>query len=129
MPPSTSSSFRLPVPGDACDTQDLARADLERDALQPLDPAAHHTQVVDLEGPQSFGLGRHLLDPQQHLAAHHHLGQLRGRGIGGLDRVGHLAGRITADGVGDLHDLAQLVGDQDDRLPLFRAAARGCRKS
>ncbi len=64
------------------------------------------------------GLGFALVDPQQHAAADHQLGKLGRRGRRGVARRDHLAAAHDRDGVGDRHDLAQLVGDQDDRLAL-----------
>ena len=60
------------------------------------------------------GLRRGLVHPQQHLAAHHQFGQFLGAGFGGRYRGRHLAPPHHADSIGDFHDLAQLVGDQDD---------------
>ncbi len=109
--------FGLAIASDARDAKNFAAPDLEGHALEPVHAAAPHAQILDLED-HIAGFGGRLVDLQQHLAAHHHLGQF-GRGcLGGLDRIGHLAPAHHADGVGDLHDLAQLVGDQDDRFPL-----------
>ena len=62
--------------------------------------------------------GRRLLDPQQHLAADHQLGQLLLAGLGRRAVRHHGPGAHHADLVGHRHDLAQLVGDQDDGPPL-----------
>jgi hypothetical protein len=62
---------------------------------------------------------RALLDAQQHAPADHRLGQFRRRGLGwSRDMRHHLAAPHHRDPVGDVHDLAQLVGDQDHRLAL-----------
>ena len=110
--------LRLPVAGDAGDAHDLARRDVETDALQPLDPGVVlDAQVLDLEH-SGADARRCLVDAEQDLAAHHQLGQLFGRGLGGLHGRRHLAPPHHADRVGHMHDLAELVGDEDDRLPL-----------
>ena len=83
----------------------------------------HDAQVIHVQHGFAGGGGR-FLDPQQDLAAHHQLGQLRGAGLGGLDGRRHLAPPHDADGIGDIHDLAQLVGDQDDRLALVPQVAQ-----
>ncbi len=91
---------------------------VQRDARSRSTPSSSITFRFSTSSTVLPGLRRLLVDAQQHLAADHQLGQLLGRGFGGLDRRGHLAAPHDADGVGDLHDLAQLVGDQDDRLAL-----------
>ncbi len=56
------------------------------------------------------------MDGQLDRAAHHHRGELgvAGAGVGLAD---DLAEADDGDAVGDLADLAELVGDEDDRLP------------
>ncbi len=81
----------------------------------------HDAQILDLENA-GVGRGGLLVDAEQDLAAHHQFGQRLGRGVLRFHRGRHLAPSHDADGVGDLHDLAQLVGDQDDRLALVLEA-------
>ena len=47
-----------------------------------------------------------------------------GDGFCGLDRRRHLTAAHDADGIGDVHDLAQLVGDQDDGFAFFLQTAQ-----
>ncbi len=82
-------------------------------------PCSSRTRRSSTSSTTRAGLWRALFDLQQDLAAHHQLGQLLGAGLGGLDRADHRAAPHDADVVGRLHDLAQLVGDQDDRLALL----------
>ena len=77
-----------------------------------------HAQVLHRQNHLA-GRGRGLRHLQQHLAAHHQLGQRLGAGLGGLDRGHHGAAPHDADIVGRLHDLAQLVGDQDHGFSLI----------
>ena len=108
----------LAVVVDAGDADDLAGANLERDAAHLLDVAVvEHVEVLDLEQRLS-GLRRGLLDAEHDLAADH---QLREAGLGrafARDRVDLLAAAQDADPVGDLEHLVQLVGDEDDRHAL-----------
>ena len=85
--------------------------------------AVAHDQVVDLEHRRP-GSGRALVDPQQHLAPDHQLGQLLGRGLGGAAVRDHLAAAHHRDVVGHRHDLAQLVRDQHDRAALIAQIAQ-----
>ena len=52
------------------------------------------------------------------LAADHHAGQLLAVGIRTVDGTHHLAQPQHGDAVGDVHDLAHLVADEDDALAL-----------
>ena len=108
----------LAVAGDAGDADDLARMDREgrvRDAQHAA--GVDHGEILDLEHRRA-GRALALLDLQQHAPADHRLGELRRRGLGGHEGGDHLAPAHHRDPVGDRHDLAQLVGDQDDRLAL-----------
>ena len=106
--------LRLAVSGDAGDADDLAGADVQIDAAQPLDAVGiDHAQAAHLQH-RGAGPGGGLVDAQQHLAPDHQLGQRGGVRLGGFDRGHHLAAPHDRNIVGDLHDLAQLVGDQDD---------------
>ena len=114
----------LAVAADPGDAQDLARAHGQVDAAQPFHPGpVHHPQAGDFQH-RGAGPGRRLVHAQQHLAPHHQLGQLLGRGPGGAQRCHHFAPPHDRHVVGDLHDLAQLVGDDDDRLALFAQPAQ-----
>ena len=108
----------LAVAGDPGDAQDLARPHREADPLDPRHAlVAGDHEVAHLQHRLARPR-RPLLDPQQHLAADHQLGQLLLAGLGGLAVRHHRPGAHDADLVGHRHDLAQLVGDQDDGAPL-----------
>ena len=113
----------LAVSVDARDADDLAGADLERDAAHLLDPAVvHDLQVLDHE-QRLAGLGGDLVDAQQYLPADHQPGEaLLGRARRG-QRVDLLPAPQDGDPVGDVGHLVQLVADEDDRLALLGEAA------
>ena len=116
--------LRLAVAGDAGDADDLAGADLEGNVGE----AAHAlcvdiAQVLHLQQRRARH-GRLLRDPQQHAAADHQLGKFLRRGLRCLARRHHLAAAHHRDLVGHRHDLAQLVGDEDDRLSLLLQLAK-----
>ena len=94
------------------------------DGFEPLDPVAvGQAQVADFENHVARRRGL-LVHPQKHAAPDHQLGELGGAGLGGRQRADHLAAPHDADLVGDRHDLAKLVGDEDDRLALVAQAAQ-----
>ena len=70
------------------------------------------------------GMGPLLVELEQHLPSHHHLGQVSHLDIGRIDGSHHLA--ETQDGypVRQLHDLFELVGDQDDGQALVPHPAK-----
>ena len=116
--------FGLTVPGDTGDAEDLPLADGEGDTLDPLHLVlVHDAEVFDLKD-DAAGIGGAFGDVQQDLAPDHQLGQLLRVGFGGLDRRRHLAAPHDRHRVGDLHDLAQLVGDEDDGLALLLQPAQ-----
>lgn len=109
----------LAVAGHARDRDDLAGAQREVDVVQQGDArVVLQLQAFHLQHRLARAVrraGQVVLDR----AAHHHVGQLLLRRPRRLDRADHAAGAHHRHGVGDVHDLLQLVGDQDDRLALF----------
>ena len=99
----------LAVAVDAGDADDLAGADVERDAAHLLEaPVVEDVQVVDLEQRVARRRGR-LLDAEQHLAADHRPREaLLGRALL-RNRLDRLAAPQHGDPVGDLEHLVQLV--------------------
>ena len=110
--------LRLAVAGDARHAHDLAPPHREAD---PLD-ALHAETVLDHEvGHLEHRLtraARRLVHAQAHRAAHHQLGELLRRRLGRGQGRDDLPLAHHGDDVGDLADLAQLVGDEDDGLAL-----------
>ncbi len=110
--------FGLAVAGDTGNADDLAGADIEGDVVDHDDAAVVLDREVADRQHDLAGIGLALLNAQQDAAANHQLGQLLDRCLGGLAGRHHLAAAHDGDRVGDRHDLAQLVGDQDDGLAL-----------
>ena len=109
----------MTVARDPGDADDLASPHREADAFHPGDARGiSDDQIVDLEHRLAW-LRVRFLDPEQHLAADHELGQLLRRGLGGGAVRDHLALAHDRDVVGRGHDLAQLVGDQHHRPALI----------
>ncbi len=107
----------LPVTRDACNAHDLAAAHREVDAIdghrlpiaQDVETLNRHALLADLH----LGAVR----CQQYLAADHHLCQLRPAGLGWHRLASHPPQTEHGDSVGQLHDLVQLVGDEDEPAP------------
>src|SRR4029077_4826209 len=67
--------FRLAVPVNPGDADDLPAADLERDPTNRFEPTVvEHVKVVDGE-QRIAGIRSGLIDSEQDLPAHHHPGQ------------------------------------------------------
>ena len=110
--------LRLAVACDAGDAEDLAFPQDEGDAVDANDPpvvAHHEVSRLERDPPR---MGGALVDLQDHLAPDHRVGELRRRGLVGIEGRDHLAAPHHRHAVGQAHDLAQLVGDEDDRLAL-----------
>ena len=105
--------LRLAVARHPGDADDLAAAHAQTHV-----PHTAHAggvgvvQVVALEHQLAWRGGA-LFHAQQHRAPHHQLSQVFLRGGGGIDVGDHLAAAHHRHAVGDGHDLAQLVGNQD----------------
>ena len=110
--------FRLAVAGDARDADDLALAQNERNILDAVTPRSSRTaRSAHLEHDPA-GMRRALVDLEDHLAADHRVGELRRRSLRGLEGRDDLAAPHHRDAIRQAHDLAQLVGDEDDGLVL-----------
>ena len=111
--------LRLAVAVDTGDADDLARADIQADVvdrvvLVELGSDAHILNVKY----HIAGFGRVLFDLQLHRAAHHHVGQGLLVGVAGVHRADVAALAENGNAVGHLHDLVELVGNEEDALPL-----------
>ena len=109
--------LRLTIAVDTGDADDLSRADGEGNVVHGV--ALLHVgvdaEVVDLQD-LSRRLGLVLRDLELHGAADHHVGKLLLGGLARVDRADVLALAQDAHAVGDLHDLVELVGDEQDGL-------------
>ena len=74
------------------------------------------------------GIAGFLLHPQQHVAADHQAGQLGGVRLLGLPASDDAAVAHHGHLVRDRQHLGELVGDDDDRLPLLPHAAQDRKK-
>ena len=113
--------LRLAVAVDTGDADDLARADTERhvfDGVVLMDLGGDR-QVLDGQD-LAARLERAFFHVEADVSADHHGRQLLRRGIRGFDRADALALAQDGDAVGDLHDLVQLVGNEEDALALGR---------
>ena len=118
MPAIASISSDWPLPATpAMPTISPARTSKETSSTMVTPRESLTVRLLDRQLDRA-GLGLALFDAQQHAAADHQLGELLDRGLGGLARRHHRAAPHDRDVVGDRHDLAQLVGDEDDRLAL-----------
>ena len=112
QPEDDLAQLGLPVALDACDGEDLAGAHVQVDVLEQDGAVLDEADALQGE-PAVPGFGRWLVDGQGDVMADHEAGELGGRG-GGLGGADDTAAADDGDGVGDLADLAQLVGDEDD---------------
>ena len=110
--------LRLAVAGDPGHAKDFAFAQDERNAVDARDAAvvAHH-EIPRLERDSARMSGA-LVDPEDHLAPDHGVGELGRRGHRRFEVRDDFAPAHHRHAVGEIHDLAQLVGDEDDRLVL-----------
>jgi len=110
--------FLLAVAVDAGDAEHLAGPDLEGDVGDRLDAAlVGYPEVLDRERHVA-GSRRWRFDLQEDLPADHQLREFLPRRRRGLDGADVLAVAQDRDFVRGSHRLTQLVGDEDNRLPL-----------
>ena len=110
----------LAVAVDARDAHDLARAGGEGNVLHgiALVQAGGHAQMLHSQHGVG-GLCRVLLHHQLHGTADHHAAQFLLRGGGGVYRAHVAALAQHRHAVGNLHDLVELVGDEQNALALL----------
>ncbi len=116
----------LAVPGDPGDAQDLTGCNLQRHAAQGEGPAvakgAHAGDAQDAVAASRFLAGHR----SAYLAPHHEVGEEAWGSVLPVERRDSAAVAKDRDPVGHLHDLVQLVCDEDDGAPgLFHAVQRG----
>ena len=116
----------LAVAGDAGDAEDLARSDLEGDALQigPVRLLAGQVEAVD-DQTRLAGLAALATHQCADLGADHELRHaFRGLGLG-VAITHHLAAAQDRGAVAERLYLVQLVADVEDRATLRREQAQG----
>ena len=104
----------LAVAGNAGNADDLPARTEKLTLSTRLSPTRSTKVSPSTASTVSPAWGRRLVDPQQHLAPDHQLGQFLLAGLAGPAMGDHLAAAHDGDVIGDRHDLLQLVGDQDD---------------
>ena len=109
--------IRLAVAVNACNTHDLPRTGGKGNILHRivLGQAGGNAQMFHCQHGLS-GPGRVLLHHQLHGAAHHHAAQFLLRGGGGVHRAYVAALAQHRHAVGYLHDLIELVRDEQNAL-------------
>ena len=118
MPASASRSSDWPLPATPATPRISPSRNDERHAVDARDAAviAHH-KVPRFQSNRAR-VRRAFFDPQDDLAPDHRVGELGRRRAGGIEGRDHLAAPHHRDAIGQRHDLAQLVGDEDDGLVL-----------
>ena len=121
-----SISSRLAVAVDARDGDDLARADLQRDAVDGRQAAVVvDAQVLDLE-QRLAGVPGVLLDAQHDVAADHHAWRASASSAPAVSIVPIvLPRRSTVTRSATSSTSMQLVGDEDDRRALVAQRRAG----
>ena len=116
--------FPLAAAGDAGNAQNLPAVGGKADILQHMDSfAVIQVQALDHQaGHRVHRVGA--VDIQVNLLAHHHLGQLSLAGLRGFHGGDMLPLAQDSHPVADLHDLVQLVGNDDNALSVFPHAAQ-----
>ena len=111
----------LAVAVDARDADDLARADLEGDVLDGavLMDLGGDRQVLDGQN-LAAGVQWALFHVEIDIAADHHGRKLLRGGVRSLDGADAFALAQDRNAVRDLHDLVELMGDEEDALALGR---------
>ena len=114
-----ADELRLAVAVYAGDADNLAAAHVEADAAHrvALVQVARHLQAAHLEHGVR-GLGRALVDDELDGASDHHVRELLLVRVLRVDRADALAAAEDGDAVGDLHNLIELVRDEEDALAL-----------
>ena len=113
--------LRLAVAVDTGDAHDLACTHAEIHMIHgiALVGVGGHAHVLH---PQDllFGLGRRFLHLQLHRTTHHHVRQLLVVGVGGVHGADVAPLAQHGDSVGHLHDLVELMGNEQNGFALCR---------
>ena len=113
------NELRLAVAVDAGHAQNLAAMEGKRDVLENGNPVFAVRQMLHGEERLTDCLGG-MAALKTVFTAHHHAGQLLHGGFVLIHAADELAVPENGAPVGNLHDLIELVGNDDDALP-FRA--------
>ena len=113
---------------DARDTEHLTRSCGKADVIKHLDAVgAGHVQAAHLKTVADV-FGHRAVDVQLDLLSDHHFGQLLLVRFGGVDGGDMLT--LTQDGyaIRDLHNLVELMGDDNDRFPVRTHGAQNVKE-
>ena len=113
--------FGLSVAIDTCDTDDLARANVEGDVVDShlgasLGGDGHVLHLKDYFA----GMRGSLVNLEADITAYHHAAQFFLSGVLDIDCADIFAAAKNGAAVRDSHDLIELVGDEQDRLAFCR---------
>ncbi len=104
----------LPVAGNACDSKNFTAPDTETDPLQRFDSLfVVGFDVLNIQGHLAL-FHWFSIQAEEDLSSHHHFRQLLLGGILASNASNHFPLAHDGDPVGDLHNLVQLVADEDD---------------
>ncbi len=118
IPGERLQQFGLAVARDARDADDLAFVQGKGDILDPGDAAIVADRQPARLQHDLAGMGDALVDLEDDFASDHRIGEFGRRGVRGLERRHHFAAPHHGDAIGQPHDLAQFMRDEDDRLVL-----------
>ena len=118
--------FALAVAVDARNAYDFTLADLERYVIDRIALMGMRGHCHPLDRKHHLaGRGRRLFHLKLNRPAHHHIGQGLLVGVFGIHRAHIFALAQYGDPIGHRHDLVQLVGDEEDALPLLGKLTHG----
>ncbi len=118
MPASASSNSDWPLPATpamptispALNWNETSSTRVTPRSSRTVKPARLQHDLAGMRGP--------LVDLENDLAADHRVGEFGRGSLRGLERRNDFAAPHHRDAIRQAHDLAQLVGDEDDRLVL-----------
>src|SRR6267378_1803553 len=126
MPQSNQGfdQLTLTVAFDAGDTDDLARMDLELDAVdRGVPPVVVNNERLELQDRRPRA-GRLFIDLEHDRPANHQPSQVRRARFPGGGRRDDFAMAHDGDAVGDIDDFTELMRDKNNRLAFFGEAAK-----
>src|SRR5258708_10296486 len=118
------NEFGLTIAFYTCNAKNFARAYIEAYAMQSFQATVRLRMQILYTQHNGTRVGRRLVDAQQDLASHHQACDLGLAGLAGNQLAGVLATPQNGDAISEFKHLAQLVGDEDDGLPLLHKATQ-----
>ena len=118
MPASASSSSDWPLPATPATPRISPSRNMNETPSTRATPRSSRTTRSRASSAIGSRMSGALVDLEDHLAPDHGVGELGRRGLRRFEVSDDFAPPHHRDAVGQAHDLAQLVGDEDDRLVL-----------